>query len=68
MVSQLVGFISLVIGIILFCALFAKCKRVKTESKEYSAIYGEKKDIPETTEKTHNSENTEITDTTPTEE
>lgn len=68
MVSQLVGFISLVIGIILFCVLFAKCKRVKTESKEYSAIYGEKKDIPETTEETHNSENTEITDTTPTEE
>ena len=74
MVSQLVGFISLVIGIILFCALFARCKKAKTESKEYTTIYGEQNSISETAEEAVEAENkdttdnTELTETTPTEE
>ncbi len=71
MVSQLVGFISLVIGIILFVVLWRRSKRIKSEEGEYSSLYGEKESeaIEEAPEPdTSDTEATETTETISTEE
>ncbi|MBE6626284.1 MAG: prolipoprotein diacylglyceryl transferase [Ruminococcaceae bacterium] len=69
MVSQLVGFISLVIGIALFVLFFKRSKKVQSEAKEYNSLYSGNDNAPENAAEETSEEATEETlDTTPTEE